>query len=300
MSDSENTIIGSLATRRNWMHFLFSGIVLLGSLAYYQSSQAEMLRAEVAQLRNDNKILRTNLSKSDHALQQALAEFHKELDQFHVELVTAHEQTGESVAIAQASAVRHAEALVGKLEKKHRQQEEQQRQLSAELNSVKESTEETSTRLNGISSDVGQVKNEVEMVGSVARQASSNLQQTRGDMGMLSGLIATNADEIQMLRDLGDRNVYEFTVAKSDGMYRVGDIQMVLAKTDAKRNLFTVEILAADQRVEKRDKTVNEPVQFYVPGKGTQPYELVVNEIGKNTVKGYLATPKVSMARNSR
>jgi hypothetical protein len=117
---------------------------------------------------------------------------------------------------------------------------------------------------------------------------------------MMSGLIATNSEEIQMLRDLGDRNVYEFTVAKSDGMHRIGDIAVVLSRTDAKKNLFTVEILAADQRVEKRDKTVNEPVQFYVPGKGSQPYELVVNEVGKNTVKGYLATPKISMARNDR
>jgi chromosome segregation ATPase len=275
-------------------------VILLGSLAYYQSSQAEILRGEVAQLRTDNKLLRTNLAKSDSALQKALADFHKELGQVHEELVHASAQTGENLAMAQASAARHADALVGKLETKHRQQEEQQRQLTAELNRVKESTDETSTRLNGISSDVGRVKSEVESVSSVARQASSNLQQARGDLGMMSGLIATNAEEIQMLRDLGDRNVYEFTMTKSDGMHRVGDIQVVLSRTDAKRNLFTVEILAADQRVEKRDKTINEPVQFYVPGKGSQPYELVVNEVGKNTVKGYLAAPKVSFARNER
>ncbi len=296
--NNENIIIKTIASHPNWLHFLFSGIVLLGSMAYYQSLQAEVLRGEVAQLRIDNKMLRTGLSRSDQAFQQALADFHRELGQFHDELVTTNAETGESLAIAQASATRHADALVGKLEKKHRQQEEQQRQLSAELNKVKESTTETSTRLNGISSDVGRVKSEVESASSAALQASSSLQQTRGDLGMMSGLIATNAEEIQMLRDLGDRNVFEFTVSKSDGMHRVGDIEVVLAKTDAKRNSFTVEILAGDQHVEKKDKTINEPVQFYVPGKGHQPYELVVNEVGKNTVKGYLATPRVAMARN--
>ena len=101
-----------------------------------------------------------------------------------------------------------------------------------------------------------------------------------------------------MLRDLGDRNVYEFTLAKSDGMKRVGDIEVSLEKADAKRNVFTVEILAADQRVEKKDKTINEPLQFYVPGRSAQPYELVVNQVDKNTVKGYLAAPKVTVARN--
>jgi hypothetical protein len=267
-------------------------------MAFYATLQAEALRREVVQLRRDNSVLRTNLSTSDHTVQQTLAAFHEELDQFQTELVSARTETGESLAMAQEAAVRHADALVSRLEKKRRQQEAQQRQLSAEVSKVRESTAETSTRLNSISSDVGSVKSEVESVRSVARQASANLQQTRGDLGMISGLTATNSDEIQMLRDLDDRDVYEFTLAKSSGMQRVGDIQMVLDKTDPKRNVFTVEILAADQRVEKRDKNVNEPVQFYVPGRGGPPYEMVVNQVGKNTVKGYMTAPKVTIERN--
>jgi len=294
----ENTTKTTNLGRANWVHFLCSGLVLLGSMAFYETSQAEALRREVAQLRRDNFALRTNLSKSDRALQQSLAAFHEELEQFHAELASARAETGEGLAMAQKAAVRHADALVSKLERKRRQQEAQARQLSAELNQVKQSTAETSTRLNGISSDVGSVRSEVESVRTVARQASANLQQTRGDVGMMNGLIATNAEEIQMLRDLGDRNVYEFTLAKSDGAKRVGDIQVALDKTDAKHNVFTVEILAADQRVEKRDKNINEPLPFYVPGKGGQPYELVVNEVDKNTVKGYLATPRMTVARN--
>jgi chromosome segregation ATPase len=294
----ERMTVTATTSRANWIHFFLSGAMLFGSMALYGTSQAEALRREVSQLRRDNSVLRTNLSTSDHKVQRTLATFQEELEQFHTELVSARTETGESLAMAQEAAVRHADMLVRKLEVKRRQEEAQQRQLSAELSKVKQSTAETSTRLNGISSDVGSVKSEVESVRSVARQASANLQQTRGDLGMMSGLIATNSDEIQMLRDLDDRNVYEFTLAKSNGMQRVGDIQVVLDKTDAKRNRFTVEILAADQRVEKRDKNLNEPVQFYVPGKGGQPYELVVNEVGKNTVKGYLATPKVTIVQN--
>jgi chromosome segregation ATPase len=295
---TESITITPAANRANWVHFLFSGVILLGSMAYYQTTQAEALRREVSQLKRDNVGLRTSLSKSDHALQNALTAFHRELDQFHAELVSSHVETGESVAIAQANAVHHTDALVGKLEKKHRQQEEQQRQLSAELSKVKESTVETSTRLNDVSSDVGTVRSEVESVRSVARQASSTVQQTRGDVGMIGGIIATSAQEIQTLRDMGDRDVYEFTLTKADGMQRVGDIQMLLGKTDTKKNQFTVEILAADQRVEKRDKSVNEPVQFYVPGRSSQPYELVINTVNKNSVQGYLTSPKITVARN--
>ncbi len=290
----ETTTRSAIASRRNWLHFLFSGAVLLGSLAYYQTMQAEALRHEVALLQRDNTALRASLSKSDGALKKALVEFHSELDRVHATLISVRAETGQGLASAQVVAVHHADALMRQLEKKRRQEEELQRQLRAELNRVKESTAETSTRLNGISNDVGSVRSEVESVRSVAREASSNAEQTRGNLGMK---IATNADEIQMLRELGDRNVFEFDLAKSDGVQRVGDIELMVDKTDTRHNSFTVEILAADQRFEKRDRNVNEPVQFYVPGKGSQPYELVVNEVGKNTIRGYLSTPKVTLSR---
>jgi hypothetical protein len=53
--------------------------------------------------------------------------------------------------------------------------------------------------------------------------------------------------------------------------------------------------LADDKRVEKRDRSINEPVQFYV-SRARQPYEIVVNEVQKDRVVGYLAVPKVLSA----
>src|ERR1019366_8242839 len=280
----DNPLRTAASNHRSWIHFLWSGIILIGSLAWYESEQAQLLRKEVVQLRNDNATLQVNVTKSDESLHQALNAFHDELDQFHEEFVHARRETGQNLADAQAAALKHADALAQQLEVKRKQQEAQQKQLSAELNKVKESTADTSTRLNGISSDVGAVREEVE-------SAHSATQETRGDVSKLSHGIATNASEIKQLREQAHRNIYEFTLTKSNMPQRVGDIQVVLDKTDAKHNHFTVEILAADQRVEKRDKTINEPVQFYVPGKGSQPYEFVVNEIGKNSITFYLSTP---------
>jgi hypothetical protein len=124
------------------------------------------------------------------------------------------------------------------------------------------------------------------------------LQRTKGDLGVMSGLIATNSTQIRYLRDLGDRNIYEFTIGKMAGMQKVGDIQVVLKKADSKRNRYTVDVLADDKLVEKRDKSINEPVQFYT-SRARQPYELVVNEVKKDKVTGYLATPKVMVPRNT-
>jgi len=56
-------------------------------------------------------------------------------------------------------------------------------------------------------------------------------------------------------------------------------------------------VIADDKTVEKRDKTLNEPVQFLL-SKATQPYELVVNDIKKDLISGYVASPKVQQTRN--
>jgi len=79
---------------------------------------------------------------------------------------------------------------------------------------------------------------------------------------------------------------------------RVGDISLRVLKTNIRRNQYSLVVSADDKLIEKKDKTTNEPVQFYVMSKARQPYEIVVNEVSKNTIKGYLATPKVTTARN--
>ena len=90
----------------------------------------------------------------------------------------------------------------------------------------------------------------------------------------------------------------EFTVAKAKTPQRVGDISILLKKTDQKKNKYTLEVTADDQKVEKKDRGINEPVQFYT-SKAKQPYEIVVNKVEKDTLVGYLATPKEQSGRAS-
>jgi hypothetical protein len=124
-------------------------------------------------------------------------------------------------------------------------------------------------------------------------KTAADLQRAAGDMGVMSGLIATNGKEIQQLRAMGDRNIYEFTITKKAGLQRVGDVQIQLTKTDPKHSRYTVAVMADDKLIEKKDKTTNEPVQFYAAAGSRTPYEVVVNEVDKDTIKGYMATPKL-------
>jgi hypothetical protein len=115
-------------------------------------------------------------------------------------------------------------------------------------------------------------------------------------MGVMSGLIATNSKDLVALRELGERNYFEFDLKKGATTQKVGDVTISLKKSDPKHERYTVSVMADDKRVEKRDKTVNEPVQLYVSD-SRQPYEIVVNQIKKDEIVGYLSTPKVKLAR---
>src|SRR5215475_13461056 len=119
-------------------------------------------------------------------------------------------------------------------------------------------------------------------------------------MGVMSGLIARNHDDVEELKRKGDRNYYEFTIQKSKTAQHVGPVQISLNKTDQKRSKYTMTVLADDKTIEKKDKTAGEPVQFYVKGTARYaPYEVVVFDVNKNQITGYLATPKSAGAATS-
>ena len=201
------------------------------------------------------------------------------------ELSAARRQAAKAVGRATTDAEKHAERLAAKLT----EQQQKQQEVETELTGVKESAITANAKIADVSSEVAATKSELS-------SAVSDLKRVTGDMGVMSGLIATNAGELAKLKELGERNYFEFNLTKTKWPQKVGDISMLVKKTDPKRNKYTVEILADDKKVEKKDKNSNEPVQFYA-AKARQPYELVVNEVKSDRVIGYLATPKVQMAR---
>jgi hypothetical protein len=203
------------------------------------------------------------------------------------------EAKGIAVAAARSAkveAVTHADQLARKL---GAEQQNQHEQVASQLGEVKQAT---SDKFNSVSSELTQVKTQVATTHQELERTSIDLKRMQGDMGVQSGLIATNAKELSALRQLGERNYFDFHLERSKDPRRVGDISVILKRTDAKKNRFTLEIIVGDIRTEKKDRSINEPVQFYVD-KSPIPYELVVNEVQKNYVIGYLAAPKVTTAR---
>jgi len=133
------------------------------------------------------------------------------------------------------------------------------------------------------------VSGEVGVVRTDLDTTKKDLQMARSELGTL---IAKNHDDVETLRRLGERDYTEFTIAVKNTPQKVGDITIELRGTDAKKNQCNLAIVADDKRTEKRNRTINEPIFFYAHV-ARQPMEVVINQVEKNKVTGYLSVPKV-------
>jgi hypothetical protein len=150
---------------------------------------------------------------------------------------------------------------------------------------------EVSGAVAGVKGEVAGVKGDVGTVRTDLETTKGKLDRAIGDLGQQSGLIARTRDDLEYLKHKGDRNYYEFTLNKSKGSTPVSTVSLQLKKTDPKRGKFTLNVIADDRTIEKKDRTVFEPLQFYT-GRDRLLYELVVFTVEKNKVSGYLSTPK--------
>jgi chromosome segregation ATPase len=169
-----------------------------------------------------------------------------------------------------------------------RQQETSNAKLREQIGAVEQ---DTSAKLGQVATEISGTKSDVAATKADLEATKSKLQSTVGDLGVQSGLIARNHDEVEELKRLNERDIFEFDLNKSQGLQHLGPIQLKLNKVDTKRFKYTMNVVADDKTIEKKDKTVGEPVQFYVRG-ARSPYEIVVFEVSKDHAKGYLSTPK--------
>jgi DNA repair exonuclease SbcCD ATPase subunit len=205
------------------------------------------------------------------------------LDDTNARLKVTTETLGHSLGLTQQQLETKAQELL-------RRQQADTKRLETQQAATEQHVSSVSSDVSGVKTDVGGVKTDLTQTKTELQNAESQLQSMKGDMGVQSGLIATNHSELEILKHKGDRNYYEFTLTKGQKK-PVSTVSLELKKADVKHSRYTLEVYADDKQIEKKDRGLNEPVQFYT-GKDNLLYELVVNSVDKNTIKGYIATPK--------
>jgi len=272
---------------------LFGAVIALVGACVYLFYQLNQVRAELADTRDS---LSAEISKINETASVSTATSRRTMDSLKKDLDKARAAAAQLSGQAKAEASAHADELAARLQKLQEEQGKKIEGVSTEVTAVKSEATAANARIGEVSTEVGSVKTDVAKTKSDLEKTIADLKSTRGDLGVQSGLIATNGKELAALKALGERNYSDFKITKSKAPQKVGDLQVLLKSADPKHNRYTIEVIADDKRVEKKDKSVNEPVQFLL-ARATQPYELVVNDIKKDMIVGYVAAPKVQQTR---
>ncbi|WP_263368304.1 hypothetical protein [Edaphobacter bradus] len=235
--------------------------------------------------------LQKNLGVAQQKLVEAdqkNADLAQKLEATNARLRATSETLGQSVGMTQKQIEARTQSLMASQRAATAKLEAQEAATSKQIGAV-------STEVSGVKTDVGGVKTDVAATRTDLESTKAQLTRVMGDAGVMSGLIAKNHDELEILKHKGDRNYYEFSLQKGAKPTLLSTIKLQLKKADEKHSRYTLNVSADDRTIEKKDKGLDEPVQFYT-GKDPVLYELVVNAISKNKVSGYLSTPKSAAA----
>jgi hypothetical protein len=263
---------GTTTGTPRWIAIVFIVLFLaLAGLGYAGYSVQSRLEGNLAKTQDQNRLLTAQLDQAN----QRLADLKGHID------VT--EQKMHMTQSELANARSRSEAF-------RKDQLAADQKLTDQFNTAQK---ENNEKINAVATEVGGAKKDIEATRTDLEATKGKLERATGDMGVMSGLIAHNRDDLEDLKRKGDRNYYEFKITKSKTPQKVGPVQVTLNKTDQKKAKYTVTVFVDDRSIEKKDKTAGEPVQFYVRGASRMPpYEFVVFDVGKNQITGYLATPK--------
>ncbi len=239
---------------------------------YKINSMRDALEEQHTQARKQLRAeFQDQLAARSRAIENANAQ---QMDALKDELDAAAKRVG-----ATGGELKHARAMVAQLQNEQRKQAEQ---LQAEL-----AQKADQQQMGALNQDVSAQRADLDNTKKAIDSVRSDLGMARSEMGTL---IARNHDDIEQLRKMGERDYFEFTVNRKTPVHVAG-VGLTLTKANVKRHRFSLDLLADDVQVEKKDRTINEPIFFYVSG-SKRPYELVVNEVKPNEAKGYLSIPK--------
>jgi septal ring factor EnvC (AmiA/AmiB activator) len=252
---------GSESSAGKWILLLLAIIYVAGSLYFLFN-----LRQRIDQMGKDQTASSAQIAELSKRMQSAEADSEA--------LATQIGMTKKELAARSADLQRAQRASEQRLA------EEQKKEISQVTGEVA-----------NVKTDVGGVKTDVASTKSELAATEAKLQSAIGDLGVQSGLIAHTRDDLETLKHKGDRNYYEFTLVKGAQPQAISTVSLQLKKTDPKKGKFTLNVTADDKTIEKKDRNVSEPIQFYT-GRDHMLYEMVIWSVDKQKAVGYLSTPK--------
>jgi chromosome segregation ATPase len=272
MSDSEPIVVAERSASGAFIAAIIVASLLgIGALGWCYSLQNRIAAAEQNLTAADKK----NVDLADR------------LDATNARLRATADTLGQNVGATQKQIDARTEVLLTA----QKSQNAATAKLAQQQQAAEQQIGAVSSAVASVKTDVGGVKTDVATTRSDLAATKAQMQSMKGDEGVMSGLIATNHDQLEVLKHKGDRTYVEFTLQKGAQPTLLSPIKLKLEKVDNKHARFNLVVSSDDRNIEKKDKTIDEPIQFY-SGKDPALFEIVVNSIDKNKVSGYLSMPK--------
>jgi len=139
-----------------------------------------------------------------------------------------------------------------------------------------------------LSAQEKELKDTQDQLASAKSDLENRLGSTRDE---LNGSIARTHDELVSLEKRGERSYVEFDLSKSKSYEHEGPIQISLRKADSKHQSYDLMMLVDDHQLSKKKVDLYEPIWLH-EGNQSEPVQVVVNQIGKDHVHGYVSGPK--------
>jgi chromosome segregation ATPase len=234
---------------------------------------------------SDTRTKLASLEKADAATNESLK---REIKETEIKLTASTEALAQRIGMSQQDLQTRMASRTAQLEKQQMASEQRYSQTTEEH---KRQLGQVSGEVANVRSELGGTKTDLAAARTDIDATKQKLERTIGDLGMQSGLIARTREDLEELRHRGDRNYYEFSLQKNGSPTPIANISLQLKKADQKRHKFTLNVFADDNKIEKKDRTIAEPMQL-ITGRDRQLYEIVVFTVDKNKITGYVSVPK--------
>ncbi len=265
-------------------------VILLLAVIYlfYDSSQIKKdQQTQIAKITDQLQSLESSQKAGGATLTSQISSLQKDLAGAQEAVGSTQAELKKTAAQSQAEVQRTKKELSQALANKA-----DSSQVEAQVQAAKTDAE---SKIGQVSKDVGGVQTQVTAVKTDLDATRRDLEGTQRQLidvrDTLNAAVAKNASELAQLRLKGEKDYFEFTIPKKNEQVKVEDIRLTLTKTNPKKGLFTVKVAVDDSSLEKKDRHINEPIQFLV-GQNRIRYEVVINWVQKDKAGGYLAIPK--------
>jgi hypothetical protein len=197
--------------------------------------------------------------------------------------------------------LKRAQALARQLQAEQaRNVETLGRQIAAKADATKVETikQESDTKIAGVSEEVGEVRDEV-------KASKEDLAKTKAELARIGvvvteqgTMIAVNSGGLEELRKRGEREYVSFDLRKKQRTNLAG-IGLELRKADVGKQFVDFKLYVDDREMDQKKVYVNRPVSFYA-GRNRLLYEVVVNEVKRDQMIGYVSLPKAGATTPTR